>query len=120
MERSPSSASTCLARARRERGQKRVPLPPARMTGRKSTAFGIEELSYPTGVWFAQVRSYYFAPMGVAIAALWSKLSPMFNLRQGSIHLFRIAGIDLFLHWSWFLVAVYEIEGRAAQYSSPV
>jgi Zn-dependent protease len=58
--------------------------------------------------------------MGVAIAALWSKLSPMFNLRQGSIHLFRIAGIDLFLHWSWFLVAVYGIESRAALYSSPV
>jgi Zn-dependent protease len=44
----------------------------------------------------------------------------MFNLRQGSIHLFRIAGIDLFLHWSWFLVAVYGIESRAALYSSPV
>lgn len=44
----------------------------------------------------------------------------MFNLRQGSIHLFRIAGIDLFLHWSWFLVAIYEIESGTGRYSSPV
>src|SRR3984957_5199655 len=40
------------------------------------------------------------------------------NLRQGSILLFLIAGIDLFLHWSWFLVAAYEISGRSRNYSS--
>jgi len=28
--------------------------------------------------------------------------------RQGSIHLFRFAGIDVFLHWSWFLFAAFE------------
>ncbi len=33
--------------------------------------------------------------------------------RSGSIHLFRFAGIDLFLHWSWFVVAIYEIQGRS-------
>jgi len=38
--------------------------------------------------------------------------------RQGSIRLFRLAGIDLFLHWSWFLVAMYEINGRKGNYSS--
>ena len=38
--------------------------------------------------------------------------------RQGSIHLFRLAGIDLYLHWSWFLVAVYGVSGRAPKYSS--
>jgi Zn-dependent protease/ribosomal protein L37AE/L43A len=32
--------------------------------------------------------------------------------------LFRFAGIDVFLHWSWFLVAAIEIEGRAKSYSS--
>ena len=37
---------------------------------------------------------------------------------SGSIHLFRIVGIDVFLHFSWFLVALYEIQGRALQYSS--
>ncbi len=39
-------------------------------------------------------------------------------LRQGSIHLFRFSGIDVFLHWSWFVVAVYEIQARAGSYSS--
>jgi len=37
---------------------------------------------------------------------------------QGSIRLFRFAGIDVFLHWSWFLVAVYEIQSRKGNYSS--
>jgi Zn-dependent protease len=40
--------------------------------------------------------------------------------RQGSFHLFRFAGIDLYLHWSWFLIAVYGISSRAARYSSMV
>jgi Zn-dependent protease len=38
---------------------------------------------------------------------------------QGAIRLFRLAGIDVFLHWSWFVVAVYEIQVRAGDYSSP-
>jgi Zn-dependent protease len=38
---------------------------------------------------------------------------------KGSIRLFRFAGIDLFLHWSWFLVAAFEITARAKHYSSP-
>jgi Zn-dependent protease len=42
----------------------------------------------------------------------------MSNIRQGSIHLLRIAGVDLYLHWSWFLVAAYEIESRKGRYSS--
>jgi len=37
---------------------------------------------------------------------------------QGSIRLFRFSGIDVFLHWSWFLVAVYEIQSRKGSYSS--
>lgn len=40
--------------------------------------------------------------------------------RQGAIRLFRFSGIDVFLHWSWFLVAVYEIQSRAGRYSSIV
>jgi len=39
--------------------------------------------------------------------------------RQSSFRLFRIAGINVYLHWSWFLVALYEIRGRS-QYSSMV
>jgi Zn-dependent protease len=38
--------------------------------------------------------------------------------RSGSIHLFRLAGVDLYLHWSWFLVAIYEIQGRNGRYTS--
>lgn len=40
--------------------------------------------------------------------------------RQGSFHLFRLAGIDLYLHWSWFLVAAYQLTSRDRNYSSPV
>jgi Zn-dependent protease len=40
--------------------------------------------------------------------------------RQGSIRLFNFAGIDVFLHWSWFLVALYEIQSRSGRYSSIV
>ena len=42
------------------------------------------------------------------------------STRSGSIHLFRFAGIDLFLHWSWFVVAAYEIQNRKGQYTSVV
>jgi Zn-dependent protease/predicted RNA-binding Zn-ribbon protein involved in translation (DUF1610 family) len=38
--------------------------------------------------------------------------------RRGSIHLFRLAGVDLYLHWSWFLVAAYEIQRGNSGYSS--
>jgi Zn-dependent protease len=38
--------------------------------------------------------------------------------RQGSFRLFRFAGIDVYLHWSWFLIAVYGISLRAGRYSS--
>lgn len=34
--------------------------------------------------------------------------------------MFRIAGIRVFLHWSWFLIAVYEVQLRAGRYDSPV
>src|SRR6266436_5924548 len=44
----------------------------------------------------------------------------MLPTRQGSLRLFRVAGIDLFLHWSWFLVAFYGISTRAKDYSSLV
>ncbi|HKF48361.1 MAG TPA: site-2 protease family protein [Terracidiphilus sp.] len=38
--------------------------------------------------------------------------------QSGSIHLGRVVGIDLFLHWSWFIVAIYEIQSRSGRYSS--
>ena len=36
------------------------------------------------------------------------------------MHLFRFKGIDLYLHWSWFLVAAFEIQRRQGQYSSVI
>jgi Zn-dependent protease len=37
---------------------------------------------------------------------------------QGAIRIFRLAGIDVFLHWSWFVVAVFELQVRSGEYSS--
>ncbi len=42
----------------------------------------------------------------------------MATAREGSIRLFHFAGVDVFLHWSWFLVAIYEIQSRNTRYSS--
>jgi Zn-dependent protease len=42
----------------------------------------------------------------------------MAPLSNRSIRLFNVFGINVFLHWSWFLVAIYEIQDRAGQYSS--
>jgi len=42
----------------------------------------------------------------------------MLPTRQGSVRLFRFLGIDVFLHWSWFLVAAYEVISRPRAYSS--
>jgi Zn-dependent protease len=39
---------------------------------------------------------------------------------QGSFRLFQVAGITVFLHWSWFLVAFYGISQRSGAYSSIV
>ena len=39
--------------------------------------------------------------------------------KGGSIRLFRIAGIDVFLHWSWFLVAIYEVQVWRSMFTSP-
>ena len=37
---------------------------------------------------------------------------------KSSIHLFRFRGIDVFLHWSWFVVALFEIRGGTGHYST--
>lgn len=44
----------------------------------------------------------------------------MFPTHQGSIRLFRLFRVDVFLHWSWFVVALYTLSSRADQYSSPL
>jgi Zn-dependent protease len=43
--------------------------------------------------------------------------------RKGAIRLFRFLGITVYLHWSWFIVAVFQVEYRTQLpngYSSPV
>jgi Zn-dependent protease len=42
------------------------------------------------------------------------------SVRQGSIPLFRLAGVSVSLHYSWFFVAVYEIESGRSRYGSVV
>jgi len=37
---------------------------------------------------------------------------------QGALRLFRLFGIDVFLHWSWFVVALIELQIRRGEYSS--
>ena len=44
----------------------------------------------------------------------------MNGLRQGSFRIFRLFGIDVFLHWSWFIIALIEINTRERTYSSPI
>lgn len=44
----------------------------------------------------------------------------MMPTSRGSFRLFRFAGIDVFLHWSWFLVAVYSLSTRVNHYHSPL
>ena len=38
--------------------------------------------------------------------------------RKGSFHLFRLFGIDVHLHWSWFIVAFYSISIRVPNYEN--
>jgi Zn-dependent protease len=42
----------------------------------------------------------------------------MENSSSGSFRLFRIAGIDVFLHWTWLLMAFYEVQIRVNHYQS--
>lgn len=44
----------------------------------------------------------------------------MLPTKSGAIRLFRLWGIEVFLHWSWFLVAVYSISTRVKYYDSPL
>jgi Zn-dependent protease len=46
----------------------------------------------------------------------------MLPTRDGSIRLFRLAGINVYLHWTWLLVAFFQVRyrGEFNQYDSPV
>ena len=38
----------------------------------------------------------------------------------GSFRLFQVAGISVYMHWSWLLIAYFEIQYRVNHYSSQV
>jgi Zn-dependent protease len=40
--------------------------------------------------------------------------------KRGSLHLFRLFGIDAYLHWSWFIIAYLFIRYRFGLYASPI
>ncbi|MEX2045048.1 MAG: hypothetical protein WD941_06820, partial [Opitutus sp.] len=42
----------------------------------------------------------------------------MTRSHSGSIRLFHVSGIHVFLHWSWFVVAVIQLTYRRSHYSS--
>lgn len=42
----------------------------------------------------------------------------MLPTQKSSIRLFRFGGIDVFLHWSWFVIALVEMNVRSNEYSS--
>lgn len=42
----------------------------------------------------------------------------MLPTQKGSFRLFKFAGITVYLHWMWFLIAVYELTDKTSRYSS--
>ena len=42
------------------------------------------------------------------------------TLRNGGIRIFRVLGIQVYLHWSWLLAAAFLINWKDVTYSSPV
>ncbi len=44
----------------------------------------------------------------------------MFPTNQGSVRLFRLWGIDVHVHWTWLIVAMYSVSTRAPKYEAPV
>lgn len=39
--------------------------------------------------------------------------------RQGSLRLFRLWGIDVHVHWTWLIVAMYSVSSRVPNYETP-
>ncbi|MFL6539211.1 MAG: site-2 protease family protein [Chthoniobacterales bacterium] len=41
-------------------------------------------------------------------------------MQSGSIRLFKIAGITVFLHFTWLLVGAYQVQTMSSRYSKPI
>ena len=48
------------------------------------------------------------------------RLIKTMNKGRGSFRLFQLFGINVRLHWSWFLIAAYQLDRRQGVYRSPV
>src|SRR5690606_32402912 len=57
-------------------------------------------------------------PQSLAPSAQPARLAPMLAQQGGSFRLFRFAGIQVYLHWSWLLVAAIELSSRRGVYVS--
>lgn len=44
----------------------------------------------------------------------------MLPTKEGAIRLFRLWGVNVFLHWSWFVIAFFEVQVRGGAYRSPI
>src|SRR6187399_776214 len=44
----------------------------------------------------------------------------MAQLPTSGIKLFKLFGIQVYLHWTWFLVAIYGFQVRRADYTTPI
>ncbi len=44
----------------------------------------------------------------------------MFTFQNGSFRLFRTAGIDVYLHWLWFVIAAIQVANPVTKYQSQV
>jgi Zn-dependent protease len=49
-----------------------------------------------------------------------ANVAAMLPTHDGSFRFFRFAGIQVYVHWSWFIVAVIEISVRSRNYTVPV
>jgi Zn-dependent protease len=44
----------------------------------------------------------------------------MAAFQNGSLRLFRVAGVDVLIHWSWFVLAAIEVQFRRQVFDSPL
>ena len=58
------------------------------------------------------------AGLGLSRGAGATTVQAMLPSRQGAIRLFRVVGITVFLHWSWFLFGALIIQQRRVYYDS--
>src|SRR5260370_17649742 len=44
---------------------------------------------------------------------------PMAAIQNGSLRLFRVAGVDVMIHWSWIILAAFETQIRGNVFNPP-